>query len=117
MPTNTSGLRGAADSAGDLRVSLDEIYRYTCARAPETTATSLVLQQPTFSFDLTGQREGGLTSLDRGERDGALRFDLAGDDLIFDKHGREVGDDLCSRSTRAGTWCAVARPRRCGKGW
>ncbi len=89
-----AGLRGAADSTGDLRVSLDEIYRYTYARTLETTATAPTLQHPSFSFDLTGQREVVLTSLDRGERDGSLRFDLAGDYLIFDEHGREVRYDL-----------------------
>lgn len=60
-----SGLRGAADSSGDKRVTLNEAYRYAY---DQTVARSAMLpegsQHPSYDYKLTGQGELVLTSLD-----------------------------------------------------
>lgn len=51
-----SGLRGAADEDGDLRVSLDEVYRYASLRTRMDTApVSSGGQRPAFLYDLKGR--------------------------------------------------------------
>lgn len=71
-----SGLRGAADSSGDQRVTLNELYRYTYQRTVETTAvTSAGTQHPSFKLDLSGQGELVLSTLSRA----AARLELPKD--------------------------------------
>lgn len=51
-----TGLRGAADTSGDGRVTLDEVYAWAWARTIEATFGSRAgVQRPTFSVDLRGQ--------------------------------------------------------------
>ncbi|HVE81218.1 MAG TPA: caspase family protein [Myxococcales bacterium] len=53
-----AGLRGAADSSGDGRVSLEEAYAYAYARTVESTLGSAGgLQRPAFSKELHGRGE------------------------------------------------------------
>ena len=53
-----AGLRGAADTSGDGRVSLEEAYAYAYARTVESTLGSAGgLQRPSFSKELRGRGE------------------------------------------------------------
>src|SRR5439155_13901499 len=57
-----TALRGAADSDGDGRVSLDEAYRYAYRRTLASTATTQVgSQHVTLETDLAGQGEVPVT--------------------------------------------------------
>jgi WD40 repeat protein len=59
-----SGLRGAADDDRDLRVSLDEVYRYASVRTEmDTTLTLAARQRPTFRYELKGRGRLFLTRL------------------------------------------------------
>jgi hypothetical protein len=50
-----TGLRGAADSSGDGKVTLDEVYGWAWARTIEATFSSRGgVQRPAFSVDLRG---------------------------------------------------------------
>lgn len=51
-----TGLRGAADSSRDGRVTLDEVYAWAWARTLESTfASKGGVQRPSFKVDLSGQ--------------------------------------------------------------
>ena len=59
-----SGLRGAADSSGDGRVSLAEAYRYAFVHTTSSTADTLAgVQHPSYDYRLSGQGELVLTEL------------------------------------------------------
>jgi hypothetical protein len=59
-----SGLRGAADTSGDGRVSLAEAYRYAFVHTESATAATLGgIQHPSYDYRLSGQGELILTSL------------------------------------------------------
>lgn len=60
-----SGLRGAADADADEQVSLAELYAYTYERTAADTSSSAVQQTPTFRFDLRGQGDLNLASLNK----------------------------------------------------
>jgi hypothetical protein len=63
-----SGLRGAADSSGDGRVTLGEAYQYAFAlTVTETAATFVGAQHPAYDYRLTGRGELVLTELSRPE--------------------------------------------------
>jgi hypothetical protein len=53
----TSGLRGAADSDGDGRVTLLELYSYAYRRTLLRTSGSEILQHPSWSASLAGSGE------------------------------------------------------------
>ncbi len=82
-----AALRGAADTSGDLRVSLTEAYRYTYGRTVATTSGAPALQHPSFSLDLTGRADLVLTRLDEPGRAGRLTLPEPGEYLIFDGRG------------------------------
>ncbi len=61
-----SGLRGAADSSGDGRVTLGEAYQYAYKHTIATSGATLAgPQHPTYDYRLTGQGELVLTELAR----------------------------------------------------
>jgi hypothetical protein len=61
----TTGLRGAADSSGDGRISLAEAYRYTYASTLALTEQTLGgAQHPSFELRLAGAGDVVLTELD-----------------------------------------------------
>lgn len=49
-----SGLRGGADTDGDRRVSLSEIYTYVYRRTLLRSATGQALQHPSLALDISG---------------------------------------------------------------
>ncbi len=68
-----SGLRGAADTSGDGRVTLDELYRYTYRRTLDRSLQAGAgVQHPTFDLGMRGSGELVLAHLDRAEA--RLRF-------------------------------------------
>ncbi len=89
-----TGLRGAADSSHDGRVTLEEAYAWAWARTLESTfATRGGMQQPAFKVDLHGQGELVLTELVRG--DGRLTLDAPEPGrwlLVAEKTGAVVAD-------------------------
>jgi len=59
-----SGLRGAADTSGDGRVSLAEAYKYAFVHTASATAATLAgIQHPSYDYRLSGQGELILTNL------------------------------------------------------
>ena len=69
-----SGLRGAADADGDLRVTLAEAHAYTARQTQNATSGwSPAAQHPTYDVDLSGQREVVLADL--READARISFD------------------------------------------
>jgi len=59
-----SGLRGAADSNGDSRVTLSEVYKYAYAATVRASSQTLAgVQHPAFRYDLRGQGGWALTQL------------------------------------------------------
>jgi hypothetical protein len=59
-----SGLRGAADTSRDDRVTLAEAYQYAFARTAATTAGTLAgAQHPSYEYRLSGQGDVALTEL------------------------------------------------------
>lgn len=61
-----SGLRGAADSSGDGKVTLAEAYEYAYAHTVKTTGqTTIGTQHPGYDYRLSGQGELVLSELGR----------------------------------------------------
>jgi len=59
-----SGLRGAADTSGDGKVTLAEAYQYAYAHTVKTTGeTTIGTQHPGYDYRLTGQGELVLSEL------------------------------------------------------
>ncbi|MCP4804987.1 MAG: hypothetical protein GY913_16980 [Proteobacteria bacterium] len=85
-----NGLRGAADSSGDSRVTLTEAYRYTYARTVMTTSRAPELQHPSYAFELRGEDDLVLTSLESSTSYGRLRLEEAGDYVLFDPRNPDV---------------------------
>jgi hypothetical protein len=86
-----SGLRGAADSSGDRRVTLTEAYLYAYKHTISTSGATLAgPQHPTYDYRLSGQGELILTELAKPTAaltlpdgfDRALVIDLARDQVI-----------------------------------
>jgi hypothetical protein len=60
-----SGLLGAADENGDGRVTLDEAYRYAYDATLRASSRTLAgIQHPTFQYDVRGQGDVVLATLD-----------------------------------------------------
>ena len=84
-----AGLRGAADSSGDLRVSLTEAYEFafheTLARTERTTLGS---QHPSYAMNLTGTGDVVLTDLARADATLVLPDESSGRYFVRDQEGR-----------------------------
>jgi hypothetical protein len=81
-----TGLQGAADYSGDLRVTLNEAYRYAYTETLRATSAAPRLQHPTYSFQLRGRDDLTLTNL-RGQFRGMGRVRLmqAGTYVLFER--------------------------------
>ena len=90
-----TGLVGAADTSGDQRVTLSEAYRYAYTQTLNATSITAVVQHPTFSFDLQGERELVLTRMENSAGFGRLRLAAPGHYIVFERFGgHEVAADL-----------------------
>jgi len=71
-----SALMGAGDTDGDGRVTLEEAYRYAYESTLRASSRTLAgTQHPTFQYDLRGQGQIVLATLDTGGRErGVLAF-------------------------------------------
>jgi Caspase domain len=96
-----SGLRGAADTSGDGRVTLAEAYEYVFQRTVSATAATTVgPQHPGYTYRLSG--EGDLVLTDLNVRTARLTIPTGLDRaLIIDRRGdhvlAEVGPGGASR--------------------
>ena len=92
-----SGLRGAADADGDLRVTLDELYRHLYDETLYHTAvTRAGPQHPEYAYDLSGQ--GSILLADLRGSSAALVFppDEAGRYIIFGRRSRSLVGQVTS---------------------
>lgn len=90
-----TGLRGAADSSGDGRVTLDEAYRWAWSRTVESTfSTKAGVQTPAFKVELRGQGELVLTELRRARSTLRLNVDSPGRWLVVDSASGSVSADV-----------------------
>jgi hypothetical protein len=109
-----SGLRGAADTSGDSRVTLSEAYQYAYAHTITTTGATLNgPQHPAYDYRLTGRGELVLTDLSRRTArlevpPGARRV------LIVDEERREAIAELALEAPRQ---VAVAAGRYTVRAW
>jgi len=91
-----SALLGAGDANGDGRVVLEEAYRYAYeATLRESSRTLAGPQHPTFQYDLRGQGQIVLTTLDANEGGrGVLSFPAGRSYLVMqgDRGGAVVGE-------------------------
>lgn len=79
-----SGLRGAADSSGDGRVTLGEAYNYAFAQTITATYNNVIgPQHPAYRYGLSGQGELVLTEVAR--RSAALRLPVGFERLMVQK--------------------------------
>ncbi len=96
-----SGLRGAADTSGDGRVTLAEAYRYAFMHTLAATSNTVSgPQHPAYDYQLSGQGELVLTELVR--RSAALRLPGGFDRLLVQEQSTgqvlaEVGSGSSAR--------------------
>jgi hypothetical protein len=96
-----TGLAGAADTTRDGRVDLAEAYRYAWAQTIASTSAAGVVQHPSFSFELKGERDVMMTRIDQSRGLGRLRLSQPGHYLVFERFGtRDLAAEL---QARAGT--------------
>lgn len=104
-----SGMRGAADSDGDARVTLGEAYRYAYARTLRHTARQArVAQHPHFDFALQGGQDVVLTAVPAAQ----ARVRLAGraDDAQWILYSPAAGLVVAELDERTGQTVTVAVP-------
>ncbi|MFP4329343.1 MAG: caspase domain-containing protein [Spirochaetaceae bacterium] len=103
-----SGLLGAADSSGDRRVTLNEVYQYafdeTLAR---TSGTFAGPQHPSYNIQLTGA--GDLVLTDLSSYESAIHFprEIAGRIYVHDAVDRRL---VAEASKREGSELTLAVP-------
>jgi hypothetical protein len=102
-----SALRGAADHNGDGRVTLAEAYEYTYAQTLRSSGRTLVLQHPTYSYEVKGRGELVLSAPGQGDgRSGRLRLGEAGVYLISERS--DSGPVVAELApARDGAWVAL----------
>jgi hypothetical protein len=83
-----AGLRGAADTSRDGRVTLQEAYAYAYARTIESAVASRTARQtPVFDMDLQGAGELVISDLARGQARLTLDVDRPGEWVIASMSG------------------------------
>jgi len=86
-----SGLRGAADSNGDQRVTLAEAQAYASAQTQNATSGwSPATQHPTYAVELAGQRETVLTDLRRADATIVFGADIVGNVVVATRDGGAI---------------------------
>lgn len=88
-----TGLRGAADSSGDNKVSLNELYYYAFNETLSQTEKSTIgPQHPSFNITLVGSGDLVLTDISSAESVLLLGSESAGKYYIRDKSGILVSE-------------------------
>jgi hypothetical protein len=99
-----SGLRGAADSDGDRRVSLDEAYAYAFdATLERTAATFAGPQHPSYEIALSGTGDLVMTDLRRSAADLGVTAGVEGRVFVRDAKGQLVAEIFRARGSAATT--------------
>ncbi|MBI2566806.1 MAG: caspase family protein [Candidatus Schekmanbacteria bacterium] len=81
-----SGLRGAADTDRDRRVTLAELYDYAYRQTLQSSGSTSSLQHPTFLYEIKGRGELAIARLDRDvERMATLQIASPGRYLLRDR--------------------------------
>lgn len=103
----TLGLRGAADSDGDGRVTLSESYRYAYHRTLAATAEAgVVPQHPTYAIRMAGKGELVLVDLRRARSTLAFGGEAGKSYLVT----REKSQEVVAEVATAGEPIRVALP-------
>ena len=93
-----AGLRGAADSVGDGRVTLNELYRYAYTETLARTETSLYgAQHPSYDIQISGSGDVVLTDIKETSASLYIAEDLTGRISI-----RDDNDFLVAELTKVG---------------
>jgi len=88
-----SGLRGAADTSGDAKVSLNELYHYAFNETLSRTELSAVgPQHPAYNMTLVGSGDLILTDLSESESTLVLQEGLEGRFFIRNEAGQLVSE-------------------------
>lgn len=88
-----TGLRGAADSSGDKKVTLNELYSYAFNETlSKTENTTTGPQHPNYNITLVGSGDLVLSDISASDSIVMLAKDLSGRVIIRDKNGKLVSE-------------------------
>ena len=88
-----TGLRGAADSSGDKKVTLNELYSYAFNETlSKTENSSAGPQHPNYNITLVGSGDLVLSDISNSDSIVMLTSDLSGRIIIRDKNGKLVSE-------------------------
>ncbi len=88
-----TGLRGAADSSGDKKVTLNELYSYAFNETlSKTENTSTGPQHPNYNITLVGSGDLVLSDISNSDCIVTLAKDLTGRIILRDKKGKLVSE-------------------------
>ncbi|MBQ5571194.1 MAG: caspase family protein [Treponema sp.] len=88
-----TGLRGAADSSGDKKVTLNELYSYAFNETlSKTENSSAGPQHPNYNITLVGSGDLVLSDISNSDSIVMLASDLSGRIIIRDKNGKLVSE-------------------------
>lgn len=88
-----TGLRGAADSSGDKKVTLNELYSYAFSETlSKTENTQAGPQHPNYNITLVGSGDLVLSDISNSDSVVMLSSDLNGRVILRDKNGKLVSE-------------------------
>lgn len=88
-----TGLRGAADSSGDKKITLNELYSYAFNETlSKTENSSAGPQHPNYNITLVGSGDLVLSDISNSDSVVMLSSDLRGRLIIRDKNGKLVSE-------------------------
>lgn len=88
-----TGLRGAADSSGDKKVTLNELYSYAFSETlSKTENSSAGPQHPNYNITLVGSGDLVLSDISSSDSVVMLSPDLRGRVILRDKNGKLISE-------------------------
>ena len=88
-----TGLRGAADSSGDKKVTLNELYSYAFSETlSKTENTSVGPQHPNYNITLVGSGDLVLSDISNSDSVVMISSDVKGRVIIRDRSGKLVSE-------------------------
>ncbi|MBB5217856.1 caspase family protein [Treponema rectale] len=88
-----TGLRGAADSSGDKKVTLNELYSYAFTETlAKTEKTSAGPQHPNYNITLVGSGDLVLSDITNSDSVLQIAADLTGRFIIRDENGKLISE-------------------------
>ena len=88
-----TGLRGAADSSGDKKVTLNELYSYAFSETLSNTENSSAgPQHPNYNITLVGSGDLVLSDISESDCILTLKKELTGRVIIRDKNGKLISE-------------------------